>query len=166
MPQEAPEQQMSSSQPSRALSKGLILRILIVSLALLIIVLLALRYWPKQSTTENGVNNSTTNSSANTNALSLRSGADQNPDETDTDGDGLTDAEEAELGTDPTRVDTDSDFLFDREEVEVYQTDPLVADTDRDGFLDGEEVKDRFNPNGPGSLLDFQNSRANLNVNQ
>ncbi len=71
----------------------------------------------------------------------------------DTDGDGLTDEEEKELGIDINSVDTDDDGLFDREEVKVYQTDPLNADTDGDGYLDGEEIKAGNNPKGEGKLL-------------
>ncbi len=72
----------------------------------------------------------------------------------DTDGDGLTDAEEAAAGTSPLRADTDSDGLGDREEVKVYGTDPLDADTDKDGYTDGEEVSSGYNPNGPGKLFE------------
>lgn len=79
--------------------------------------------------------------------------AEEEPDDTDTDLDGLTDAEEDRLGTDPTLSDTDSDGLFDREEVRVYNTDPLNEDTDGDGFLDGEEVDNGYSPNGPGRLF-------------
>jgi outer membrane protein OmpA-like peptidoglycan-associated protein/outer membrane protein W len=60
--------------------------------------------------------------------------------ETDSDGDGLTDAEEARLGTNPHMKDTDSDGLMDGEEVNVYKTDPLNRDTDFDLLSDGEEV--------------------------
>ena len=63
----------------------------------------------------------------------------EDPD-TDTDGDGLTDAEEEELGTDPTNPDTDGDGLSDGEEVNEHGTDPLDGDTDDDGLTDGEEV--------------------------
>lgn len=59
---------------------------------------------------------------------------------TDSDGDGLTDAEELALGTDPNNPDTDGDGLTDFEEVRVYGTDPLNPDTDYDGLTDGEEV--------------------------
>ncbi len=59
---------------------------------------------------------------------------------TDTDGDGLTDAEERDLGTDPNNPDTDGDGLTDAEEVDEYDTDPLEADTDGDGLSDGDEV--------------------------
>jgi hypothetical protein len=73
----------------------------------------------------------------------------------DSDQDGLTDAAEAELGTDPNNPDTDSDGLFDREEVKVYKTNPLLPDTDGDGYLDGDEVKSGYNPTGPGRLNDI-----------
>jgi len=58
----------------------------------------------------------------------------------DSDGDGLTDEEEASLGTDPFNKDTDGDGLTDYEEVKVYKTDPLNKDTDFDGLTDGDEV--------------------------
>lgn len=71
----------------------------------------------------------------------------------DSDGDGLTDAEEAILGTDPFNPDTDGDGLFDGEEVHTWGTDPLNPDTDGDGFLDGAEVRAGFNPLGPGRII-------------
>lgn len=58
----------------------------------------------------------------------------------DSDGDGLTDDEERELGTDPNNPDTDGDGLTDAEEVHVYNTNPLKKDTDGDGLSDGDEV--------------------------
>jgi outer membrane protein OmpA-like peptidoglycan-associated protein len=58
----------------------------------------------------------------------------------DSDFDGLTDAEEAALGTDPYNPDTDGDGLTDGEEVHVYHTDPLNPDSDWDGLKDGDEV--------------------------
>lgn len=71
----------------------------------------------------------------------------------DTDGDGLTDAEEAELGTNAQNVDSDNDALSDREEVKVYKSNPLNSDTDGDSYLDGHEVKNNYSPTGPGKLL-------------
>ena len=59
----------------------------------------------------------------------------------DSDGDGLTDEEETELGTDPTTVDSDGDGLTDYQEVECYDTDPMEADTDGDGLTDYQEVE-------------------------
>lgn len=77
---------------------------------------------------------------------------------TDSDGDGLSDADEAALNTDPAVVDTDGDGLSDGDEVLVYGTAPLAPDTDGDGFLDGDEVAqgtDPLNPSSyPGSPVD------------
>lgn len=58
----------------------------------------------------------------------------------DSDGEGLFDWEELELGTDPYNPDTDADGLTDYEEVRVYGTDPLNPDTDYDLLKDGDEV--------------------------
>ncbi len=58
----------------------------------------------------------------------------------DSDGDGLTDAEERQIKTDPFNPDTDGDQLTDWEEVRVYGTDPLNPDSDFDGLTDGAEV--------------------------
>jgi thiol-disulfide isomerase/thioredoxin len=59
----------------------------------------------------------------------------------DADDDGLTNAEEEELGTDPEKSDSDGDGLDDPDEIDAG-TDPLVADSDGDGLSDGEEVND------------------------
>jgi hypothetical protein len=75
--------------------------------------------------------------------------------EKDTDGDGLSDRREMELGININNIDTDGDNLFDREEVVVYGTDPKNKDTDGDGFLDGAEVEDGYNPKGEGRLYDI-----------
>jgi hypothetical protein len=64
-----------------------------------------------------------------------------NPDNSDTDGDGLNDGEEVALGTSPLRSDTDGDGLSDGDEVRVYGTDPLRKDTDSDGLTDMEEIR-------------------------
>lgn len=61
-------------------------------------------------------------------------------DEADTDGDGLDDAREAALGTDPLLPDSDDDGLTDRDEVDIFGTEALAADTDRDGIGDAEEL--------------------------
>ncbi len=57
----------------------------------------------------------------------------------DTDNDGLSDATEAALGTNPDLVDTDGDGLTDLIEV-VTRTDPTSIDTDGDGFCDGPRI--------------------------
>lgn len=72
--------------------------------------------------------------------------ADQDVDTTDGDlaspaqADGLSNAQEAALGTDPTDADTDDDGLLDGEEINTFGTNPLVDDSDGDGLLDGEET--------------------------
>jgi hypothetical protein len=58
----------------------------------------------------------------------------------DTDGDGLSDADEQNFGTDPNNPDTDGDGLTDFEEVMLFGTDPLSPDTDGGGVTDGEEI--------------------------
>lgn len=62
----------------------------------------------------------------------------------DSDGDGLSDRYEAEIGTRPHRVDSDWDGAWDGEEVFDLFTDPLDSDTDGDGLLDGEEAYEFF----------------------
>lgn len=73
------------------------------------------------------------------------------PDDTDSDGDGLSDAQEAELGTDPANPDTDEDGLFDVAEV-AAGTDPTLYDTDGDGFGDNAEAVNGSNPTDPTSV--------------
>ncbi len=60
-------------------------------------------------------------------------------DDEDNDGDGLTNAEEKKLGTNPLDEDSDSDGVPDGIEVGL-ETDPLNPDTDGDTLLDGYEL--------------------------
>lgn len=71
----------------------------------------------------------------------------------DSDKDGLDDVREKQLGTDPNNPDTDGDGLSDGDEVLIWKTNPLNPDTDGDGFKDGDEVKHGYSPLGPGKLL-------------
>ena len=89
----------------------------------------------------------------------------------DTDGDGLTDAEEQQLGTDQLKADTDGDGYTDKQEIDsgydpltvggkldsdrdgladpdekCWGTDAHNPDTDGDGYLDGQEVVNGFDP--------------------
>ncbi len=66
----------------------------------------------------------------------------------DFDCDGLTDAEEAAIGTDPRSWDTDMDGLTDSEELHLG-TDPGASDTDGDGMTDGLELDSGTDPNDP-----------------
>ena len=59
----------------------------------------------------------------------------------DSDSDGLTNKEEKVLGTDPDNPDTDGDGLSDGEEIRTYKTNPLNGDSDNDGLKDGAEVR-------------------------
>ena len=66
----------------------------------------------------------------------------------DADGDGLTNQDEADLGTDPEDADTDDDGLNDGDEVAIG-TDPLDPDTDDDGLNDGDEIDAGTDPLDP-----------------
>lgn len=72
------------------------------------------------------------------------------PFDPDTDGDGLTDGEEIGLGTDPLDPDTDGDGLTDGDEIDLG-TDPFDPDTDDDGLTDGEEIELGTDPLDPDS---------------
>ncbi len=70
----------------------------------------------------------------------------------DGDGDGLEDAIELELGTDPFDLDTDDDGATDGDEYYVHQTGTRNPDNDGDGVLDGDEVANGTDPNDPNSF--------------
>ncbi|NHJ49776.1 MAG: hypothetical protein FK733_18435 [Asgard group archaeon] len=68
------------------------------------------------------------------------------PNNPDSDGDGITDDEEVIEGsdgfvTDPNNFDTDSDGLNDTDEILIYFTDPTDNDTDDDLMPDGYETE-------------------------
>lgn len=58
----------------------------------------------------------------------------------DSDQDGLTDFEEAELGTNADLIDSDGDQVLDYDEVFVYDSNPLNPDSDEDELNDYDEV--------------------------
>jgi len=63
------------------------------------------------------------------------------PDNPDTDGDGLNDGQEVnQHGTNPKQQDTDGDTLLDGDEVNTHKTSPTNPDTDGEGLTDGVEV--------------------------
>jgi len=76
----------------------------------------------------------------------------------DTDGDGLDDIREKQLGTDPKKKDTDGDGLTDGDEFFIWKTKPLNKDTDGDTYSDGEEIKFGYSPLGPGKLINIPTS--------
>lgn len=76
----------------------------------------------------------------------------------DSDGDGLTDAQEAVYGTDPNSTDSDNDGINDADELaywgDRWDDDPdqdglvnlLDSDSDNDGILDGNEISSGSDP--------------------
>lgn len=60
----------------------------------------------------------------------------------DSDNDGLSDALEIEMGTDPSNSDTDNDGLSDYMELNWLDYNPLSADTDANNVLDKDEDPD------------------------
>ena len=88
----------------------------------------------------------------------------------DTDGDGLTDDDETNIyGTDPNDPDSDDDGLDDGEEV-AFGSDPNMFDTDRDGYSDlveqqnGTDPYVRDDPDGPGYDPSTDSGVFNLDI--
>ena len=86
----------------------------------------------------------------------------------DSDGDGLSDAEEALRGTNPNDTDTDDDGILDGNEIRGSTgTDPLDPDTDSDGVDDGVEYDLGTSPTNSDSdgdgLSDRDESKAGTN---
>ena len=71
----------------------------------------------------------------------------------DTDKDGLTNAEESELGTDPESSDSDGDGLNDFEEANELGTDPTLKDSDGDGYWDSWELTEGTDPTDAESKI-------------
>jgi hypothetical protein len=77
----------------------------------------------------------------------------------DHDGDGLSDGDEINNHrTNPLKPDTDDDGLTDHEEVTRYRTNPLLQDTDGDGFDDRFEILTNFDPTSAQSTPDAQST--------
>jgi hypothetical protein len=77
----------------------------------------------------------------------------------DSDNDGLSDQDEANLGTDPNNPDTDGDGVPDGQDQDPLNA-PQPVDTDGDGLTDDDEANLGTDPNNPDSdadgLLDGQ----------
>jgi hypothetical protein len=84
----------------------------------------------------------------------------------DIDGDGLTNQQEAALGTNPGNPDSDGDGLSDGQEVNVNGTNPLMFDTDGDGLSDGLEIVYGTNPkvSNKGDLAPSNTPDGKINV--
>ncbi|MDW7549711.1 hypothetical protein [Pseudoalteromonas peptidolytica] len=92
------------------------------------------------------------------------------PNNPDTDGDGVLDGDEVTNGTDPTNPDTDADGLSDGEEI-AFGTDALDSDTDDDGLNDGDEIASGWDPlnsdtdgDGVGDADDMYNQIISGNI--
>ncbi len=76
-----------------------------------------------------------------------------NPLSNDTDGDGYLDYTEVINGYDPNgsgKLDSDGDGLTDYAEMTLHWTNRYDSDSDNDGYADGVEIANGYNPNGPG----------------
>lgn len=69
----------------------------------------------------------------------------------DDDNDGLNNAKELWITTDPFNSDTDGDGLNDFDEYNSYKTNPTSADTDGDGSSDFEEIIKKTDPENPNN---------------
>ncbi len=88
---------------------------------------------------------------AGTSGYALQAGPPVSAGGVDSDHDGLTDAFEKSIGTDPNNPDSDHDGLTDGYEVIHSHTNPLAADSDHDGLTDSFEVSFGTDPNDPDS---------------
>ncbi len=86
------------------------------------------------------------------------------PNNPDTDGDGLSDGVEVFSNTDALDADTDNDNLTDGEEINTFFTNPLLPDTDCDGLIDGDEVTFSTDPNDADTDDDGIDDGTEVNV--
>lgn len=84
-----------------------------------------------------------TNSNDNTNANNTNNASNA---PVDSDNDGLTDAEEQNIGTNPNDSDSDNDGLSDGAEINQHRTDPNKQDSDGDGQSDSQELSAGTSP--------------------
>ena len=82
--------------------------------------------------------------------------------ESDTDNDGLSDAVEAALGTDPGQVDSDCDGLLDREEVLDADGLPNFQDQDNDAITDA--LESRHSDSDNDGIPDDQDSETEIQI--
>jgi hypothetical protein len=92
---------------------------------------------------------------------------DSDPNNKDSDGDGLEDGEEANThGSNPSITDSDGDGLSDPDEINTHQTNPALADSDGDGLTDGDEISTHLtdplsaDSDGDGANDDFEIAEA------
>ncbi|MFH0829175.1 MAG: hypothetical protein V1907_03260 [Candidatus Kerfeldbacteria bacterium] len=112
----------------------------------------------KEKTTTGSTTNTTTTNGAPT---TFNTGAAQPL--LDADADGLTDAEEQKLGTNPANPDTDKDGLSDFDEVEKYHSNPSKSISGSLKVNDGEAIKKGIDPT-TGSKLFAPVPATNVNT--
>lgn len=78
-----------------------------------------------------------------------------NPLSADTDGDGANDGQEFAAGTNPRIQDTDGDGLSDGDEINTHGSNPLLVDSDGDGIKDNFEVATGTDPAVADTGYDF-----------
>lgn len=81
------------------------------------------------------------------------------------DGDGLTNLEEQAAGTNPNEADTDDDGVNDDIELQD-NTNPRIADSDSDGLNDGDEKTANSDPRNPDSDGDGLSDGEEVNTHQ
>lgn len=89
-------------------------------------------------------------------------GPDSTLDTLDTDNDGLSDAAEAALGTQPDRVDSDCDGLLDKEEALDADGVPVFFDQDNDAIADA--LESRHSDSDNDGLFDDQDSETAIQM--
>ena len=108
--------------------------------------------WERQNGLVVGTNDAALDPDTDGLSNELEFAEETDPQEGDTDGDGLLDgAEVNQHKTDPRQADTDGDGLSDGQEIQVAKTDPTKIDTDGDGYSDPAEINFGSNPNSPAS---------------
>ncbi len=136
-------------QPDKeiTLKKNSFFRIMMIVLVVIVVIAAVaaayMFFWKKSdSSTNSSVNNNRTNAAATNRQFNTGAGGTV----ADADHDGLSDAEEATLGTNPTDADTDHDGLSDFDEVKKYHTNPKSAHSGTLAITDGQAVAQGIDP--------------------
>lgn len=153
--------ELPSTEPSSGLPRTLKIGIL----AVLVCIVIAAGTFLALRLRQGGTVTNTATSSVETGGQTPSSSPQPSPIRSlqDSDGDRLSDQEEASLGTNPKLPDSDGDGLFDYEEAKIYYANPLNPDTDADTVSDGQEVRRGTNPLGTGESRNLNAAIANTN---
>ncbi len=130
--------------PRTVLNNSAMFRILGIVLAVLVVAGVVVFVLMRDDGTATNGSPSNQNTQAGT-AIAPIDTTNVNPN-TDTDYDGLSDAEEQKIGTNPTNADTDGDGLSDFDEATKYKSDPKKATSGPLTVNDGDAVKQGLDP--------------------